>query len=37
MKKYLSFDIGGTNLKYAIIDHSGNIIEKIVSQLIPKV
>lgn len=28
MKKYLSFDIGGTNLKYAIIDHSGNIIEK---------
>ena len=28
MKKYLSFDIGGTNLKYALIDEKGQIIEK---------
>ncbi|RMW46660.1 ROK family protein [Lactiplantibacillus pentosus] len=28
MSQYLSFDIGGTNLKYALINHSGNIIEK---------
>lgn len=28
MKKYLSFDIGGTNLKYALIDEKGYILEK---------
>ncbi|GFZ27453.1 ROK family protein [Lactobacillus corticis] len=25
--QYLALDIGGTNLKYALIDHSGNILE----------
>ena len=28
MTQYLSFDIGGTNLKYALINNSGHIIEK---------
>lgn len=28
MKNYLSIDIGGTNLKYALLDNAGNIIEK---------
>ena len=28
MKKYLSIDIGGTNLKYALIDEKGHILEK---------
>jgi transcriptional regulator/sugar kinase len=28
MKQYLVFDIGGTNLKYALLDNAGNIIEK---------
>lgn len=28
MKKYLTFDIGGTNLKYALIDENGQILEK---------
>lgn len=28
MAKYLSFDIGGTNLKYALIDEEGKIFEK---------
>lgn len=28
MTQYLSFDIGGTNLKYGLIDHSGHLIEK---------
>lgn len=28
MEKYLSFDIGGTNLKYALISEKGHIIEK---------
>ena len=28
MKKYLTFDIGGTNLKYALIDEKGQILEK---------
>ncbi|MFC5630344.1 MULTISPECIES: ROK family protein [Streptococcus] len=28
MKDYLSIDIGGTQIKYALIDRSGNIIEK---------
>lgn len=28
MEKYLSFDIGGTNLKYALIDEKGQILEK---------
>ncbi len=28
MNKYLSIDIGGTNIKYALLDHSGNIIEQ---------
>ncbi|MCT3585754.1 ROK family protein [Lactobacillus amylovorus] len=28
MEKYLTFDIGGTNLKYALIDEKGHIIEK---------
>lgn len=27
MNKYLSFDIGGTNIKYALFDHSGKMIE----------
>lgn len=25
---YLSIDVGGTNLKYALIDHAGNLIER---------
>lgn len=28
MKKYLTFDIGGTNLKYALVDENGQILEK---------
>lgn len=28
MEKYLTFDIGGTNLKYALIDEKGHILEK---------
>ena len=28
MTQYLSFDIGGTNLKYALIDQEGHILEK---------
>lgn len=28
MKKYLAFDIGGTELKYGILDHSGHLIMK---------
>ena len=28
MKKYVSFDIGGTDIKYALIDENANIIEK---------
>ncbi|KRL63112.1 ROK family protein [Lactobacillus psittaci] len=28
MKQYLVFDIGGTNLKYAMLDAAGNIVEK---------
>ena len=28
MRQYLVFDIGGTNLKYALLDSAGNIIEK---------
>ncbi|QJD72616.1 ROK family protein [Lactobacillus acetotolerans] len=28
MTQYLSFDIGGTNLKYALLNHEGHIIEK---------
>lgn len=28
MTQYLTFDIGGTNLKYALIDEKGRIIEK---------
>lgn len=28
MKQYLVFDIGGTNLKYALLDNAGNIIER---------
>ena len=28
MAKYLSFDIGGTNLKYSLIDEEGKIFEK---------
>lgn len=28
MEKYLCFDIGGTNLKYALINENGHIIEK---------
>lgn len=28
MTQYLSFDIGGTNLKYALINNSGHIVEK---------
>lgn len=28
MTQYLSFDIGGTNLKYALMNKEGNIIEK---------
>lgn len=28
MEKYLTFDIGGTNLKYALIDKKGHILEK---------
>lgn len=27
-KQYLSIDIGGTNIKYALLDRAGNIIEK---------
>ncbi|MDO4902801.1 MAG: ROK family protein [Limosilactobacillus sp.] len=27
-RHYLSIDIGGTNIKFALIDHSGNIIER---------
>ncbi|KRL41838.1 ROK family protein [Liquorilactobacillus nagelii] len=28
MRNYLSIDIGGTNLKYGLIDHSGNLLFK---------
>ncbi len=28
INKYLVFDVGGTNVKYAIIDRSGKLIEK---------
>lgn len=28
MTQYLSFDIGGTNLKYALLDQAGDILEK---------
>ena len=28
MKKYVSFDIGGTDIKYALIDETANIVEK---------
>ena len=28
MRKYVSFDIGGTDIKYALIDENANIIEK---------
>ena len=28
MTQYLAFDIGGTNLKYALIDEKGHIFEK---------
>lgn len=28
MSHYLSVDIGGTNIKYALFDHSGNILNK---------
>ena len=28
MNKYLSIDIGGTNVKYALLNRTGNIIEK---------
>lgn len=28
MKKYLAFDIGGTELKYGILDHSGHLLMK---------
>ncbi|HIY92452.1 ROK family protein [Companilactobacillus sp. HBUAS56275] len=28
MNKYLSIDIGGTNVKYALLDHNGNLIKK---------
>lgn len=28
MRNYLSIDIGGTNLKYGVIDHSGNLLFK---------
>lgn len=28
MKNYLSIDIGGTNLKYALLNNAGKIIEK---------
>ena len=28
MTQYLAFDIGGTNLKYALLDKKGKIIEK---------
>lgn len=28
MKQYLSIDIGGTNIKYALLDTAGNIVEK---------
>ncbi|MDN2452958.1 ROK family protein [Lactobacillus sp. UCMA15818] len=28
MRNYLSIDIGGTAIKYGLIDHSGNLIEK---------
>ncbi|EFR61297.1 hypothetical protein LBJG_01679 [Lactobacillus jensenii 1153] len=34
MKQYLVFDIGGTNLKYALLDNAGNIIEKTRNQLL---
>lgn len=27
-RQYLSIDIGGTEIKSALIDHSGNIFEK---------
>lgn len=27
-KQYLAFDIGGTNLKYGLLDRSGNLLEK---------
>lgn len=35
-RQYLSIDIGGTEIKSALIDHSGNIFEKIMSQLLIK-
>lgn len=28
MTQYLAFDVGGTNLKYALLNNSGEIIEK---------
>lgn len=28
MKYYMAFDIGGTNVKYAVVDESANIVEK---------
>lgn len=28
MKHYMAFDIGGTNVKYAVVDESANIVEK---------
>lgn len=28
MTQYLVYDVGGTNLKYALMDHSGNILTK---------
>lgn len=36
MRNYLSIDIGGTNLKYGVIDHSGNLLFKQKYQPQPK-
>lgn len=33
-KVYLAFDIGGTFIKYGILDDNGNIIEKVKFQLL---